>query len=208
MPATKRNPDWNGHDPKNDAEARELIVGAALKVAERDGLRKTNIKKIADELGITRQTVYRLFPSTEELLTHVTIATGGKILDRLMKAALQHDNFEDRVIESMVFLARHIPQDEFLRQYFSLPESNADNIGMSFSREGLEHAFQIQKALVPANTKMPDETWLKELAEHQQRILFGMIMAPSHRIKTASGMRDYLDKWLRPLLKPPQTARK
>lgn len=201
MMKSKRNPDWNGHGPKNDKEARELVIGAAVKIAERDGLRKTNIKKVADELGITRQTVYRLFPSTEKLLTDISMATGGKILDRLLERTKGYTKFEDRVVEGMIFLARNIPKDEFLRRYFLPAAAGGGNIGDTFTRDALDYSFHMLKAMVPGNARYPDQ-WLMELAEHQQRILLAMIIAPSDRIKSTQGMRDYLDKWLRPLLKP------
>ena len=196
----KRNPDWNGSIPESDEAAKALIINAALQIAERDGIQNTNIKKVADELCITRQTVYRLFPSTDDLLTQVSVAAGGKILERLLGTAKKHDNFEDRVIEAMVFLAWNIPNDEFLKHYFSISEVTEDNINHAFSKDALDYGYQMLKALRPENQKNIDDEFLKELAEHQQRMLLSLIIAPSERIKTAKGLRAYLNKWLRPML--------
>lgn len=198
--SSKRNPDWNGKIPESDDAAKALVISAALKIAERDGIQNTNIKKVADELCITRQTVYRLFPSTDDLLTQVSVAAGGKILERLLGNAKKHESFEDRVIEAMVFLAWNIPNDELLKHYFSLSDLTAENVNHAFSKESLDYAYQMLKALCPKNQKNIDDQFLMELAEHQQRMLLSLIIAPSERIKTAKGLRDYLNKWLRPLL--------
>lgn len=197
----KRNPDWNGNIPASDEAARILIIDVALDIAEREGIQNTNIKKVADALCITRQTVYRLFPSTDDLLTQVSVAAGGKILERLLIHAKKYETFEDRVIESMVFLAWNIPNDKFLKHYFSVSDVSEENIRHAFSKDSLDYAYQMLKALCPGKgQKNIDDDFLKELAEHQQRLLLSLIIAPSERIKTAKGLRSYLNKWLRPML--------
>jgi len=196
----RRNPDWNGNVPESDAAARALIIDAALQIAERDGIQKINIKNVADKLCITRQTIYRLFPSTDDLLTQVSVAAGGKILERLLANAEKYRNFEDRVIESMVFLAWNIPNDDLLRQYFMVSDTTAEKIGLAFSNDSLDYSYQILKALRPENRKDIDDGFLRDLAEHQQRLLLGIIVAPSERIKTDKGLRAYLNQWLRPVL--------
>jgi len=195
-----RNPDWNGQIPESDAEAKTRIITAALKVAERDGIQKINIKNVADELCITRQTVYRLFPSSDDLLTQVSVAAGGKTLERLLSNANKYESFDDRVIESMVFLAWNIPNDALLKQYFRASDVTEENIGQAFSKDALDYAYQMLKAMYPKTQSDIDEEFLMELAEHMQRILLAIIIAPSDRIKTAKGLRAYLNKWLRPLL--------
>jgi len=198
--SSKRNPHWNGNIPADDDAARRLIIDAAICVAERDGIKETTIKKVADELCITRQTVYRLYSSTDELLTQVSLAVGGHILDRLMKVAFKYDSFEERLIESMVFLAWNIPNDELLKHYFVADLVNAENLFQAFSDDSLNYAHQMLKALYPDTEAPADEAYLRELAEHMLHILLAITIAPSKRIKTAKGLRSYLNKWLKPLL--------
>ena len=58
---------WGGSPPTDDAEARKRIVDATLRTIERRGPEQTTLSDVADDLGITRRTVYRYFSSTEEL---------------------------------------------------------------------------------------------------------------------------------------------
>ena len=57
---------WNGAPPASDDEARARIVAATMGCVDRFGA-KTGLADVATELGVTRQTVYRYFPTTEEL---------------------------------------------------------------------------------------------------------------------------------------------
>lgn len=199
-----RNPHWNGNPPRDDAHAREMIVNAALTVAHRGGLKKTNIKEVAEELGITRQTVYRLFPSTDELLTAVSVAAGGKILDRVLKAVTKFSTFEDRAVECLVFLARNIPEDDFMKRYFVPTEENTADIENLFSEESMGYAVQFLKALHPAPQTLTNEIWLRELSEHMLRTLLALVIAPTKLTNTPKGIRQYLNRWLRPVLNDAQ----
>lgn len=186
--------------PADDDEARTRIIQAARDLAQRDGLHKTNIKKIAERLKVTRQTIYRLYSSSDELLAAVSIAVGGRLLEDLLLHAEAFDTFSERVVESIIFLALHIPMNACLRPYFSLGEGAEDRIQQAFSEDALRYSLQMLKALVPRDSTPPDETVLKPLAEHMQRILLSLIIAPTANTATADGMRVYLNVWLKPLV--------
>ena len=59
---------WRGDPPGSEAEARERIVGAAMRCVDRYGPEKTGLSDVAHELGVTRQTVYRYVTGTDDLL--------------------------------------------------------------------------------------------------------------------------------------------
>src|SRR5208282_5099353 len=56
---------WAGRPPADDDEAVQRILAAAKLCIDRDGA-ESGIAEVARELGVTRQTVYRYFPSTED----------------------------------------------------------------------------------------------------------------------------------------------
>lgn len=49
-------------------EKEQSVVEAAFKVIQRYGVRRTTMCDISDEAGISRQTLYSMFPSKEEML--------------------------------------------------------------------------------------------------------------------------------------------
>ena len=62
-----RSHGWSGNAPASDEEAIDRILDVAdAIIAERGSA--VRIADVARTLGVTRQTVYRYFPGTEELL--------------------------------------------------------------------------------------------------------------------------------------------
>ncbi|CAO5159082.1 DNA-binding transcriptional regulator, AcrR family [Frankia sp. AiPs1] len=62
---------WGGSPPGDEVEAREWILDAAVRCLDRDGPAVTSISAVATELGVTRPTIYRYFPGSDELLAAV-----------------------------------------------------------------------------------------------------------------------------------------
>ena len=81
--AGKARHGWRGDPPGSEAEARERIVGAAMRCVDRYGPEKTGLSDVAHELGVTRQTVYRYFAGTDDLLAAVARSAADSYLDGL-----------------------------------------------------------------------------------------------------------------------------
>ncbi len=62
---------WSGATPADDDEAIARILDAARRRIDRSG-KDFGISDVAKDVGVTRQTVYRYFPSTEALLPVAT----------------------------------------------------------------------------------------------------------------------------------------
>src|SRR5580698_10411420 len=62
---------WGGSPPKDDQGARDRIVAAASRCADRLDDGGFSLSELALELGISLPTVYRYFPSTDELFSAV-----------------------------------------------------------------------------------------------------------------------------------------
>lgn len=199
-----RTTDWGGHPPSDEAEAQQRLLEAALTCVQKYGLAKLNIKRVAEEVGVTRQTVYRYFPSTEALVTAVSFSVGGDVLDGLQQHIGHCPDFKQKVLESVFYLTRKIPGDPFLSQYFSAQAADASNIRQVFEAAPLEYSFRAIKSMY-SNDKISarEEKWLRGLAEHALRLVLALIMAPSQHTRTDQALRQYLDRWLRPALTPP-----
>ena len=59
-----------------EAEARERIVGAAMRCVDRYEPGKTGLSDVAHELGMTWQTVYRYFAGTLRVLQSLVLDPG------------------------------------------------------------------------------------------------------------------------------------
>lgn len=59
---------WQGDLPRDSEEARARILSAAASCVERFGAQKTRLVDVANELGVTRQTIYHYYSSVDEML--------------------------------------------------------------------------------------------------------------------------------------------
>lgn len=103
-----------GNPPRDDDEARERIIGAAMRCIARYGPTKTGLSDVATELGVTRQTVYRLYPSTSKLLIAVASAAVDSYLDRLAAHVAGLTNPVDAVVEGIAYTVERLPKERFL----------------------------------------------------------------------------------------------
>jgi AcrR family transcriptional regulator len=78
---------WGGDPPADAEQARARIVAATVRCIERFGPQKTHLADVATELGVTRQTVYRYFTTTEDLLAATAVDAAGVFLDRVSSTA-------------------------------------------------------------------------------------------------------------------------
>ena len=73
---------WSGSAPATDDEAVARILAAAGEAIDERGA-DVSIADVARTLGVTRQTVYRYFPSTDALLVASAVHAAADFLDRL-----------------------------------------------------------------------------------------------------------------------------
>ena len=64
---------WSGDIPADDDEAVRRIIGAARQAIDARGT--VSVSEVAQALGITRQTVYRYFPTLESLMVATAVST-------------------------------------------------------------------------------------------------------------------------------------
>ncbi|MBW0012448.1 helix-turn-helix domain-containing protein, partial [Mycobacterium sp.] len=72
---------WSGDIPADDDEAVNRIISATRKAI--DERRTVSVSEVAATLGVTRQTIYRYFPTQEALLGATALSSVDGFLDRL-----------------------------------------------------------------------------------------------------------------------------
>ncbi|HWI44254.1 MAG TPA: helix-turn-helix domain-containing protein [Nocardioides sp.] len=109
-----RNRGWQGDPPANDEEARARIVAAAMRCIAQFGPNKTGLSDVAAEVGVTRQTVYRLFPSTEELFSAVSVVAAETFLGRLVARVQDFTELSEMLVECVAFTLEQLDQERHL----------------------------------------------------------------------------------------------
>jgi AcrR family transcriptional regulator len=194
-------------EPEKSADSAEsmtdldrTILDTARSVFETYGVRRANIEDVAARAGVSRSTIYRRFPTKDELFERVVRREAEVFFTTLDQATSGHDP-QEAVIEAFALGVRLI-QDSPL--YSRIAQSEPELFGM-FSRS---HVFPIgQFADGIAHTLRRcgadiAEADLTNIADILLRVAVGIIMFPSDRLDTSdqAAVREYAARYLVPMI--------
>ncbi|MBF4161408.1 TetR/AcrR family transcriptional regulator [Nocardioides acrostichi] len=194
---------WAGQTPTDDAEAVERIMAAAERVAA-DGVREPSIARVARAVGVTRQTVYRYFPTSQALVAAVALRSADGLLARIERRfAAAGDDPVAAYVDGIVLTLETIGQDPRLTRllFESAPgEQRApvlSETGMAFARSFMQRL---------------DVDWVAlghdvdEVAELGLRVLHSLLHDPGNPPRAGAELRTFVDRWLGAALRAPADA--
>jgi len=195
---------WGGTPPADPDEARARIMATTrARLAEAGA---TSTSEVAELLGVTRQTVYRYYPTTEDLLNAAALAAVADLTAQLAGHVRAHldavdGDAADAVVEVVAYVYEHLREDPALNRMLApgrlsstvagltLPSSIAlgrdllDGFGLDWEQVGL------------------DATARGELVEHLLRTLQSLVLDPGDPARTGDEVRAYLQRWVAPALR-------
>jgi AcrR family transcriptional regulator len=190
---------WGGSPPNDDDEARERIIDAAMRCIEQYGPTKTGLSDVATELGITRQTVYRLYASTDDLLIAVAETSVETYLDRLAAHVATITDPAEAVAEGIAFTIERLPRERFLGILLTTGRSEVflkgvtSKLGIAFSRS------MFARMVVDWEAYGFDDEQLDGLAEFALRMLQSFVLDPTPG-RSRSDLRAFLRRWVAPAI--------
>lgn len=101
---------WQLGSNKNPI-TKPQVIDAALSCLERYGVAKTSIVDVAREMGVSRQTVHRLFETRSDLLTAIADILIGRLAVRLQRAFQSFPDLETALVEGSM-LSLELGQSE------------------------------------------------------------------------------------------------
>lgn len=196
---------WGGDLPKDEDEVRSRIIEAAMTCVEELGPGKTNLAAVAAELRITRQTVYRYYPSTEDLFAAVAEVAAERFMTGVEKVlrdtlAKTGDPVE-ALIEAVVYSVEHVPKEPLLNVSSAQIEPGRAARLMA-SAEAVEIGSTAIRSLGSAWESLgfgPKD--LDELTEVLERTVQSLLMSPSEPPRSRRQLRAFLNRWLGPYLR-------
>jgi len=196
---------WQGAPPADDAEARERIIAATMRCIDRYGPAKTGLSDVATELGVTRQTVYRLFPSTEALFREVAGVAAQGFLDRLQRRVADLTEPADIVVEALAFTIERLPKEPYVGILLAAGDPASFSMQVTATQ-----GFAVARAMVE---QMPVD-WpaagfhgerLDELTEVMLRLLQSFSLDPGTP-RSRAERRAFLHRWLGAAITAQQSA--
>jgi len=191
---------WAGDLPASDEDAVERILAATRTCIDRDGA-STGIVDVARELGVTRQTVYRYFRTTEDLLTATAFSATAPFLERLAShLARRAWTPAEAVVEGIAFTLEELPQDPYLG--LLLTPGRISVVSRDFTSET---AMTMGRAMIE---RFPID-WstfgfasadLDELVEQMLRMTQSLVVDPGTPPRKGAELRGYLSRWLAPAI--------
>jgi len=103
--------------PAADPALRERLLEAAYACVARFGLGKTTVEDVVKQSGVSRATVYRVFPGgKDELLREVVGWEMGRFFGALAESVAGAPDFASLVEEGLVFARRAVGEHEVLQK--------------------------------------------------------------------------------------------
>lgn len=176
------------------------ILDTARAVFETYGVRRANIEDIAARAGVSRSTIYRRFPSKDDLFEAV-VRREGKSFFTTLDQATTGRNPQEAVIEAFGLGVRLIRDSPL---YSRIVESEPELLGM-FSRSQAfpinQFADGIALTLRRCGAEMPDAD-LANIADILLRVAVGIIVFPTDRLDTEdpAAVREYAARYLVPII--------
>ena len=193
---------WQGNPPGTENEARRRIVEAATACLDRSGLAKTSLSDVAIEAGVTRQTVYRYFPSLADILVAVAVAGAEEFAERMERHLAAFDNAEDAAVESVVYAVRTVPAEPYLGLLLQAGETASFTAGVTSPLAFSLGARILENLPVDwQSAGITTDEDLQGLAEILMRLFMSFMQYPSTPPLTDDQLRALVRRWLGPALR-------
>src|SRR4051812_43895571 len=103
---------WSGDIPVDDEDAVNRIIATTR--AAIDARAAVSVSEVAQTLGVTRQTIYRYFPTQEALLAATALSSVATFLDRLAGQLGSIADPTEAVVEGLAYTLEQLPHDRYL----------------------------------------------------------------------------------------------
>ena len=167
-----------------------------MRCIDRHGPTKTSLSDVAAELGVTRQTVYRLFQSTDDLFQAVSIAAADTFVDRMVARVRGETDPAEMLVECAAFTVERLPQERYLSLLLVRAQTQ---IAQQFTSSVPSQLTRTLLARLPVDWERLGigESQQEQMVEIYLRTLQSLLVDPGpprSRIET----RAFLRRWLAP----------
>jgi AcrR family transcriptional regulator len=185
---------------------RQRILDSARDLYIEFGLRRTTMEDVAKRAGMGRATLYRRFSEKDQLFKAVIMRDAQRSIADIQTAIRQQATFLDGLIESFVLAVGVLHHNPLLSRLLTtepdhvLPylTTGIQDI-MAYARQFI--ALQIGRGQAAGHIRpLPADV----IAEMILRLVQSLMLTPKGVINAAdeASLRDFADRFLRPLLVP------
>ena len=199
-----RSHGWSGRPPADASEARARILAATRARLSDTGT--TSTSEVAELLGVTRQTVYRYFPSTEDLLNAAAMDAIAELQGHLVKHVIDRlarteGDAADAVVEVVAYVYEHLREDPALNRLIAPGRITSTVAGLTAPSSvalGRTWLADLPVDLDAIGLSQRDQA---ELVEVLLRNLQSLVLDPGDPPRSGDEVRAYLRRWVAPALR-------
>jgi AcrR family transcriptional regulator len=195
---------WGGSPPSDAIEARARILDATRSRLAEFGT--TSTAEVAEHIGVTRQTVYRYFSTTEDLLNAAAIDAVAELTADLVEHVQGHvtatrGDAGDAAVEGVAYVFEHLRDDPALNRLLA-PGRITGTVADLTSNSSIDLGRTLIGGFgIDWEALGWDETRQRELVEHLLRTLQSLVLDPGEPARSGAELRAYLQRWLAPALR-------
>lgn len=178
-----------------DANARILATAQALIVEHPDAA--PTMAEVADRLSVTRQTLYRYFPSAHDLLAAAVADGVGSFLDDITGHLAHLTSPAESVVEGIAYTYEQIQQRPDLRLLFTSSVASKEVTSPTALQLGRSILDRLPVDWAAAGY---DDAELDGLVELLLRTLQSFMVDPGDPPRSPEAFRAYLRRWLGPVV--------
>ncbi|CQD16712.1 TetR family transcriptional regulator [Mycobacterium lentiflavum] len=199
---------WGGAPPADDEEARKRIIDAALRSMERRGPKHTSLSVIADDLGVTRPTVYRYFATLDELVTAASDVALGGWTARIADLTAGNGEPVELLVEAVAYLVEQLPNEPVLMMLLETDQSRLMSRQMVLGESIRRSRVILERTEIDWAALGYRGRDFDDLVEYLLRIIQSMVLVPSDPPRSAGQLRAVLRHWIGPVVKTPPARKK
>ena len=195
---------WSGDIPADDDEAVNRIIATARAAIDTRGT--VSVSEVAQTLGVTRQTIYRYFPTLETLLAATAVAAVATFLDRLADQLGSITDPTEAVVEGLAYTFEQLPHDKYLSLVLQPGKASAFTAGVTSDLAiGFGRSI-LQRFDVDWGSAGFADSMLDELVEFMLRTLQSFILDPGRPARSGRDLRAFLNDWIAPAVRAHASA--
>jgi AcrR family transcriptional regulator len=186
---------WGGDPPASDEEAIDRILAATRSCIDGNGS-ATSITDVADHLNVTRQTIYRYFASTDDLLRATAIDAAGEFMDRLASKVAHIQDAGSVVVEIVAYALEQLPSEPYLGLLLTSERAGTFAQGVTSATAVAFGRSLFQRVNIDWEAAGIPRELFDEFVEHVLRTVQSLILDPGDPPRTGRALRQYLSRWL------------
>ena len=182
---------------------RDRVLDAAKRCCERWGVAKVTVDDIAAESGVSRATLYRLFPGGRDVLYEaLRVRETEEFMATLPEHVTGAATFEEVVVRGVVGATRMLQTDEHMKLMLA---SEPGEVVTDLTVDGLPRIFRVATVfLTPFFAPYIGREQSARLAEWLARVVISYFLAPSRYVDLAdeASATEFVRSFVLPAFEP------